>query len=353
MRFCAGIPNCGRVPGRPEMRVLILHSDIAPGAPPDEQDTLVQANAIATALNGRGHRAVTAPFVADPARLAALAAEADVLFNLVESVDGSGFKAAEAAALFFSTLGIPCTGSPASALVLTGDKPESKRRLAAAGLATPAWAMPPDWQGLRDDLPYIVKSAREDASIGLDDGAVLTGRGAIIARAAASAAAYGGLWFAEEFLTGREFNVALLDEAGVPIVLPIAEMRFADWPSDRPRIVGYRAKWDEASFEARKTVRDFSWASREPELNAALHALATQAWALFGLGGYARVDLRCRADGTPTILEVNTNPCLSPDAGFAAAAEQQGYAYARLVERVVAAAHTPAQSAVCGRSGTD
>jgi D-alanine-D-alanine ligase len=334
------------------MRVLVLHSDIAPDAPPDEQDTLVQANAIAAALNGRGHRAVTAPFVADPARLAALAADADVLFNLVESVDGSGFKAAEAAALF-PALGIPCTGSPVSALVQTGDKPESKRRLAAAGLATPAWAIPPDWQGLRDDVPYIVKSAREDASIGLDDGAVLTGRDAIIARAAASTAAYGGLWFAEEYLGGREFNVALLAAADGPIVLPIAEMRFADWPDDRPRIVGYRAKWDDTSFEAQKTVRDFSWALREPELNAALHALATQAWAVFGLRGYARVDVRCRADGTPTILEVNTNPCLSPDAGFAAAAEQQGYSYAGLVERVVAAAHTPAQSAVRGRSGAD
>ena len=50
-----------------------------------------------------------------------------------------------------------------------------------------------------------------------------------------------------------------------------------------------------------------------------LRALAVECWNLFGLRGYARVDFRIDRQGQPWILELNANPCLSPDAGFAAA----------------------------------
>ena len=45
------------------------------------------------------------------------------------------------------------------------------------------------------------------------------------------------------------------------------------------------------------------------------------------LSGYARVDFRVDGDGQPWILEVNANPCLSPDAGFAAAVSRPASAY--------------------------
>jgi D-alanine-D-alanine ligase len=321
------------------MRVLVLHSDITADAPPDEQDTLIQAEAIAQALVSLGHEMVKAPFTPHLHELKALVREAraDLLFNVVEAVEGSGYRAAQAIALF-AELDIPYTGNRSEPVVTTCDKPLAKRKLADAGLPTPPWSTPPDWPDLSDTETYIVKSAREDASVGLDDNAVLKGRDAVRVRAELCAQRHGGDWFAEAFVDGREFNVAVLEENGRPRVLPMAEMRFEAWPDGKPRIVGYTAKWDDTSLDATHTVRDFSWSAREPELAERLRAFSEQAWALFGLRGYARVDFRVDADGNPTILELNPNPCIEPGAGFAAAAREAGYDYPDLIARIVAAA---------------
>jgi D-alanine-D-alanine ligase len=321
------------------MRVIVLHSDIPAHAAPDEQDTLIQAEAIAQALVSLGHEIVKMPFAPHLSQLKSLVREtrADLLFNVVEAVQGSGYRAAEAIALF-DELGIPYTGNRSEPVVTTCDKPLAKRKLVDAGLPTPAWSVAPAWEDLSDTETYIVKSAREDASVGLDDDAVVKGRAAIIARAKLCAERHGGAWFAEAFVNGREFNVAILEENGWPRVLPIAEMRFEGWPQEKPRIVGYAAKWDEASVDAARTVRDFAWAGREPGCDATLRALAVRAWNVFGLRGYARVDFRVDANGNPTILELNPNPCIEPQAGFAAAARQAGYDYRGLIGRIVDAA---------------
>ena len=319
------------------MRIVVLHSDVAADAPPDELDTLVVAQGIAAALMARGHVAVQTPFVPDPEGLKACLAGADLVFNLVESVFGQDDLAALAPAML-ERLGVAYTGSAAAALALTADKPASKRILRSAHLPTPDWAERPQWNRLRENVRYIVKSATADASVGLDDDAVVSGLAAVRARARQSAVEHGGRWFAEAYIEGREFNVAVLEEAGGPRVLPVAEMRFSGWAADRPKIVGYAAKWDNASDDAVKTVRAFGIEKNEPALDGRLRALALEAWRLFGLAGYARVDFRVDEAGAPTILEINPNPCLEQGAGYAAAAREAGYTYDELIEQIVHAA---------------
>jgi D-alanine-D-alanine ligase len=63
--------------------------------------------------------------------------------------------------------------------------------------------------------------------------------------------------------------------------------------------------------------------------------LARECWHGFGLRGYARVDFRVDQEGNPWILEINANPCLSPDAGFAAALERAGISFPQAVERLL------------------
>ena len=74
-----------------------------------------------------------------------------------------------------------------------------------------------------------------------------------------------------------------------------------------------------------------------PELAAKLTRLALACWELFNLDGYARVDFRVDRTGAPSILEVNMNPCLSADAGFAASALEAGIDYDAMIARVIQA----------------
>jgi len=314
------------------MNILVLHSLIAPDAPPEDLDTLIAATAVADALRGRGHHALLAPFEPEHLPVLIAAEMPEVVFNLVEGIDGKGQRAYRAPEAL-DALGLRYTGAGPDCLKRTSDKPGTKAALRAAGLATPDWSEPPDWSGLAPGK-WIVKSVDEDASIGLDSGAVVEAS-AVPARAAASAARFGGLWFAEAFVEGREFNIALIERDGAPFILPMAEMLFADWPDHLPQIVGYNAKWDEASAESLHTVRRFGVEEADPALAARLRALCTAAWKLFDCRGTARVDFRVSRTGEPLILEINPNPGIAPDAGLIAAADRAGLSYADLIEGIV------------------
>ena len=69
----------------------------------------------------------------------------------------------------------------------------------------------------------------------------------------------------------------------------------------------------------------------EPELAARAAATRARCWQLFALDGYARVDFRVDGSGMLYVLEINANPCLSPDAGFAAALEQAGIGFGEAI----------------------
>ena len=175
------------------MKILVLHSDIGDNPPPEEQDTLIAANTMADVLSARGHKVgQTSSRQAELKELLALTTP-DIVFNLVEGVDGQGRLAPQAPRML-ADLGMRFTGVSAKAMAVTNDKPLTKLMLREAGLATPGWAVPPDWAGL-DGGKWIVKSALEDASVGLDDGCVVAGP-QVLARAAACAAKFGGDWCA-------------------------------------------------------------------------------------------------------------------------------------------------------------
>ena len=329
------------------MKVLVLHDPVAPDARPDELDTLVQVREIGAALTRRGHTVATLAFGPDLAanERAIVAAHADVVFNLVESHLGRARLLTNATSLL-ECLGLPFTGAPGDATTLSTGKLITKRVLAAAGIPTPAWReLPRPGAPLADAQlprgPWLVKSVWEHGSLGLETDSVFEPRSFAELDAAirAKQSALGGEAFAEQYVHGREFNVALLAGDNGPRCLPIPEILFeyaAD--DDTPRIVGYRAKWAEGSAEFVGTPRRFDFEAHDAALLGELERQALATWHAFGCDGYVRVDFRVDAQGRVYVIDVNTNPCLSPDAGYAAALARAGIPYDVAIERIVLAA---------------
>ena len=123
--------------------------------------------------------------------------------------------------------------------------------------------------------------------------------------------------------------------AGRAAAAPPAEIDFSAFPPGKPRIVGYAAKWRDDCFEFQHTPRRFDFDPSDGPLLERLRGLARECWRLFGLRGWARVDFRVDAAGQPWILEVNANPCLSPDAGFAAALARASISFDEAIRRIL------------------
>jgi D-alanine-D-alanine ligase len=328
------------------MRVAVVHNEVAGDDAPDAKDVLVQVETVAAALDSLGHKVIRLGCTLDLAemqrKLTSFAPQ--LVFNLVESLGGYG----SLIHLFPSLLEafqLPYTGSGAEAIRLTSNKTAAKDKMQEAGLPTPAWYGPYPGGGVQGredvsvpDRTWIIKSLWEHASIGLDtDSLVQTGKAsALIAEMAKRASSLGGAWFAEEFIGGREFNLSLLAGKSGPVVLPPAEICFDEFDPAKPRIVDYRAKWAEDSFEYHNTPRNFDFDADDASLLAELERLARRCWDVFSLRGYARVDFRVDPDNQPWILEINANPCISPDAGFAAALSRAGVSFNEAVQAIVA-----------------
>jgi D-alanine-D-alanine ligase len=312
--------------------IPVLHA--ATDSRPDEIDTLLAAEAVTGALDELGYTAKIVGLSPDLGGLEALPGVRPlVVFNLVDAVNGDG-RVAPMVPARLDAFGLRYTGAPTSAWLDTLSKVGTKLKLAHAGLPTPGWSA--DGAGLDPDAKVIVKPVWEHGSLGIDATSVMRGaeaRQAIAERTARWQTEH----FAETFIAGREFNVSLLEGPDGVHVLPIAEILFEGRWGNAARIVGYDAKWAPDSAAYVGTPRRFGLERSEPSLAGVLADCARDCWALFGISGYARVDFRVDQGGGPFILEVNMNPCLTPDAGFAAAALEAGLSYRDLIASIAAA----------------
>lgn len=287
------------------------------------QDVLQQVEAVQRSLEELQIEHIAVPFDRDIGAFAAKVQQEkiDAVFNLCESVDEDSRLIGHPAAVF-ELLGLPFTGSGSLALMLSTDKLLAKRQLSAAGILTPNFL---SYDGgdlaplLEFPLPAIIKPRLEDASIGIDQDSILFKKKEIAEKIPLFYQKYGPLLL-EQFVDGREFNISLF---GYPTahILPVAEIDFSAFPDELQKIVGYRAKWDEEAFEYHHTGRIFPQdLPRLVERN--LRKMASGAYKLFMLRDYGRIDFRMDERGRIYVLEANANPCLSPDAGFVAAAGQ-------------------------------
>jgi D-alanine-D-alanine ligase len=320
-------------------KIVILHSDILPDASQDELDCLIQAQAIAEALRALNYESILLPFELNLNHTITMlqSLKPHAVFNIVETLDSKGSLIYFAPAVLDS-LQIPYTGCGTQAMFQTSNKPLAKKIMHYAGIATPDWIEQDGFSSQKEiSGEYLIKSSWEHASIGLDENSLIsyTNKADILKEMNLRKEKLGGSCYAEVYIDGREFNVALISDKAGAKVLPIAEMLFKDYSPDKLKIVDYKAKWDADSFEYNNTIRKFDFQDDDFQLISSLREISLQCWNIFSLRGYARVDFRVDNNGKPWVLEVNTNPCLSPDAGFAAALEQAKIKYHEAIGLII------------------
>ena len=331
------------------MNCVILYNKVSARDSAGDVDVLRQCVAIEdaiTTLGWRSHR-VACSLNLEEAKSALLLAQPDFVFNLVESLGGTD-RMMTAAPLLLESLRIPFSGSGTLAILTTTNKLRGKQMLLNHRIPTPAWITESDagWQGMMStefqatSVPdvAIVKAIAEHASLGITDESVVRNASVDELKKIMKARSdqFQTPHFAEQYVDGREFNLSVLATDEGPLVLPPAEIEFIEFPDDKPRIVGHDAKWIDSSMESINTPRRFDFPSHDRPLLDELCAIARRCWTAFDLRGYARVDFRVDQDGQPWVLEINANPCLSPDAGFTAAVIEAGLTFEDAIRHIIA-----------------
>ena len=299
-----------------------------------ELETIQTAKTIAEQLNVAGIRAQTY-VVTDLDDVDRIASEFDVdhtlVFNLCEHLQGDSHRDGEVAQRM-TDLRIQFTGASVAALANCLDKSRTKAMLQAAGVPTAPYQVfkRPD-EPIRVPLPAFVKPLAEDGSIGIDRDSVVRDAASLRRRVEYLLAAYREPALVEEFIDGREFNIGMWGN-GRLYTLPLAELDYRDWADPYQRFLHFDAKWNPDAPEY-WTMYVRCPANVDEALAEQLRRIARRAYRVMGCRDYARVDMRLHR-GKPLVLEVNPNPCLSPDSGFPNAARVAGYGYPAVVSRI-------------------
>jgi D-alanine-D-alanine ligase len=314
-------------------KCCIIYNEPLPGAMEDELDVLDQVAHIEQHMFEMGidvvKKGITQNFMAEIATLAD--DKNDFVFNLVESINNKGELNYFVPALL-NMYSIPYSGNSLEAIFFTTNKTISSKMMKEAGINNPASFKPSQVHLLESGHRYIVKPVWEDGSLGITADSVFDCVPGFEEKLKGKDDAH---WFIEDFIDGREFNMSVLAGPDGPEVLPPAEIVFRDFDDNMPRIVDFKAKWEMDAFEYINTVREFPGSSLPSEFIDRLKETAIACWHLFDLKGYARVDARADINGNIFVIEINANPCISPDGGFVAATRQAGYPFTDVLKRII------------------
>lgn len=314
-------------------RCCIIYNEPREGALADELDVLDQVAHIEKHLIELGisvyRKGITENFMSEIALLAN--EKPDFVFNLVESINNKGELIYFVPALL-NLYSIPYSGNSLESIFLTTNKTICSNSMKKAGINNPGSYLASQFKSLKDGRKYIVKPIWEDGSLGITSESVFECKPGFEEKLKGLDDSH---WFIEDFIDGREFNISILAGNDGPEVLPPAEIVFVNYDADRPRIIDFKAKWEMDSFEYINTVREFPGNKLNSKLVASLKEAALSCWHLFDLKGYVRVDVRTDSNDNVFVIEINGNPCISPDGGFVAATREAGYPFTQVLQRII------------------
>ena len=221
-------------------------------------------------------------------------------------------------------MGIPYTGSGVMASALCMDKIRTKMVWTACGLPTPTWetlTAESDWNAVvrKLGLPLIVKPAREGSTLGLTK----VTDAAQLPEAYALAAKYDRLILAESFIAGQELTAAFLGDRMLPLI----------------RIEAPQGNYDYQNKYFSDDTRYHCPSGLAADVETAIQETIRAAVISLGCEGWGRADLIRRADGSISLLEMNTSPGMTGHSLVPMAARAVGIEFDDLVVRILEMAH--------------
>lgn len=291
---------------------------------------------VITTLREMGHAVEVLGLSDDltPIRHAISKRKPHLAFNLLEEFHGV-VTYDHAIVSYLELMRQPYTGCNPRGLMISKDKALSKKILAYHRIPSPKFAVFPVGrkvvrpQKLR--FPIFVKSVIDDASLGISQASVVYDDRELAERVAFVHEHTRADALAEEFIDGRELYVGVLGNDRLQ-TLPIWELLFTK--SDTPIIATRKVKWDRKYQERLGVETDLAkdlTASREKQIAR----ICKKVYKALDLSGYARMDLRMRADGRVYVLEANANPNLAFGEDFAESAEKGGMSYEDLLGKII------------------
>ncbi|MEX2180650.1 MAG: hypothetical protein WD771_01285 [Gemmatimonadaceae bacterium] len=327
-----------------KLRVLVLvHPDLVPPevasslSPKEAFEIKTEANVIST-LRHLGHdvHVLGVQWELRPVREAVDVLKPDIVFNLLEEFHGETVYDHNVVG-FLELMKVPYTGCNPRGLMLSRGKALSKKLLAYHRIRVPEFAVFPVGRKVkrprRLGFPLIVKSLIEHSSLGISQASIVDTDEKLAERVRFVHERIGTDAIAEQFIDGREIYVSVLGNDRLVAFTPWELLAEKGQPNE-PLIATARAKHD-PDYQTKKGIVIRAVQELHPDVEARLLHDSKRIYRILELSGYARIDFRLDAEGRIFFLEANPNPDIAEHEEFAAAANFDGIAYPKLLERIM------------------
>jgi D-alanine-D-alanine ligase len=266
----------------------------------------------------------------------------DIVFNIAEGFFGESREAQIPAML--DMLQIPYTGSDPLTLATCLDKARTKEILSYYDIPTAPFFIANELDQIKNlklTFPLFVKPVWEGSGKGIFSSSFVSNKKELSEQVERIITEYSQPALIEEFLSGREFTVAILGNGDETEVLPIVEIEFKDFPDGFIPVYSYEAKW---ILDTKENPLDvFSCPAKlDPPLETKIKQVALNAYKTLRCRDWSRIDIRMNADNVPNIIEINPLPGILPDpkenSCFPKAARTAGISYDEMLNKVLLAA---------------
>jgi D-alanine-D-alanine ligase len=260
----------------------------------------------------------------------------DITFNLLEEFQGIVTYDQHVVA-FLELMKQPYTGCNPRGMMISRDKVLSKQILAYHRIPTPGFALFRRGQKYKLPrklkFPLFVKSATEDASLGISQASVIREADKLKERIEFIHEQTNSDALVEEYIEGRELYVGVLGNERLR-TFPVWEMDFGTLPDVMAGIATRKVKWDR-NYQKKHGISTGAAPPLPDGIPAYLDKLSKRIFRALHMSGYSRMDFRMRPDGSVFVLEANANPNISHAEDFAESARAAGVEYPALLEQII------------------